>query len=40
MLYFDLTSDAAITSNAISCKIEERLRLMLTLADLTIIFDL
>jgi hypothetical protein len=40
MLYFDLTGDAAITSNAISCEIEERLRLMLTLADPTIVFDL
>ena len=40
MLYFDLTSDAAITLNTISCEIEERLRLMLTLADPIIIFDL
>ena len=40
MLYFDLTGDASVTSNAISRDVEERLRLMLTLADPAIIFDL
>jgi len=40
MLYFDITVNAAITLNAISYEIEERLWLILTLADLTIIFDL
>ena len=40
MLYFDLTGDASVSSNAISRDVEERLRLMLTLADPTIIFDL
>ncbi|PKB99703.1 hypothetical protein RhiirA5_429287 [Rhizophagus irregularis] len=40
MLYFDLTGDAATTSNAISCEVEERLRLMLALEDPSIIFDL
>ena len=40
MLYFDLTGDASTTSNAISRDVEERLRLMLTLADPNIVFDL
>ncbi|CAB4376372.1 unnamed protein product [Rhizophagus irregularis] len=40
MLYFDFTGDASVTSNAISREVEERLRLMLTLADPDIIFDL
>ena len=40
MLYFDLTGDASVSSNAISRDVEERLRLMLTLADPAIIFDL
>ncbi|GES77742.1 hypothetical protein GLOIN_2v1780244 [Rhizophagus clarus] len=40
MLYFDFTGDASVTSNAISRDVEERLRLMLTLADPNIIFDL
>jgi hypothetical protein len=40
MLHFDLTGDASVTSNAISRDVEERLRLMLTLADSAIIFDL
>ncbi|PKY45873.1 hypothetical protein RhiirA4_518109 [Rhizophagus irregularis] len=40
MLYFELTGDAATTSNAISHKVEERLRLILVLEDLSIIFDL
>jgi hypothetical protein len=40
MLYFDLTGDASVTSNAISRDVDERLRLMLTLADPDIIFDL
>ncbi|PKK57470.1 hypothetical protein RhiirC2_797963 [Rhizophagus irregularis] len=40
MLYFDLTGNAAITSNAISREVEERLRLMLALEDPSIIFDL
>ena len=40
MLHFDLTGNAAVTATAISCDVEERLRLMLTLADPTIIFDL
>ena len=33
MLHFDLTGDASTTSNTISHDVEERLRLMLTLAD-------
>ena len=40
MLYFDLTGDTAVTSNAISREVEERLRLMLALEDPLIIFDL
>ncbi len=40
MLYFDLTGDAAVSSNAINSNVEERLRKMLTLADSEIIFDL
>ena len=40
MLHFDLTGNAAVTSDAISRDVEERLRLMLTLADPAIIFDL
>ena len=40
MLHFDLTGNAAVTPNAISCEVEERLRLMLILADPNIIFDL
>jgi len=40
MLHFDLTSNAAVTATAISRDVEVRLRLMLTLADPTIIFDL
>ena len=40
MLYFDLIGDAAVTSNIISREIEERLHLMLTLEDPSIIFDL
>ena len=40
MLYFDLTGDASVTSNAISRDVEERLRLMLTLADPAIMIDL
>jgi len=40
MLHFDLTGNAAVTSNAISRDVEERLRLMLSLADPNIIFDL
>ncbi len=40
MLYFDLTGDVSVTSNAISRDVEERLRLMLSLADPAIIFDL
>ena len=40
ILYFDLTGDASVTSNAISRDVEERLRLMLTLEDPNIIFDL
>ncbi|CAB4391120.1 unnamed protein product [Rhizophagus irregularis] len=40
MLYFDLTGNAAVTSNTISREIEERLRLMLALEDPSIIFDL
>ena len=40
MLYFDLTGDASVTSNAISRDVDERLRLMLALADPAIIFDL
>ncbi|GBB89256.1 hypothetical protein RclHR1_15940005 [Rhizophagus clarus] len=40
MLYFDLTGDASVTSNTISCEVKEKLRLILTLADPDIIFDL
>ena len=40
MLYFDLTGDVAVTSNIISCEVEEKLHLMLTLEDLSIILDL
>lgn len=40
MLYFDLTGDAAVTTNNISREIEERLHLMLALEDLSITFDL
>ena len=40
MLYFDLTGNAAVASNAISREIEERLHLMLALEDPSIIFDL
>ncbi|CAG8607329.1 5784_t:CDS:2, partial [Gigaspora rosea] len=40
MLHFDLTGNAAVTSDAVSRDVEERLRLMLTLADPNIIFDL
>ena len=40
MLYFDLTGDAAVTTNAISREVEERLRLMLALEDPSIILDL
>jgi hypothetical protein len=40
MLHFDLTGNAAVSSNSISRDVEERLRLMLTLADSTIISDL
>ncbi len=40
MLYFDLTGDAAVTSNAIGREVEERLQLMLALEDPSIIFDL
>lgn len=40
MLYFDLTGDAAVTTNTISHEVEERLRLMLALEDPSIIFDL
>ncbi|CAG8666060.1 34483_t:CDS:2 [Gigaspora margarita] len=40
MLYLDLTGNATVSSNAICHEIEERLRLMLTLADPNIIFNL
>ncbi|POG58110.1 hypothetical protein GLOIN_2v1848933 [Rhizophagus irregularis DAOM 181602=DAOM 197198] len=40
MLHFDLTGNAAVTSDAISHDVEKRLRLMLSLADPNIIFDL
>uniref|UniRef100_U9UYI2 Uncharacterized protein n=1 Tax=Rhizophagus irregularis (strain DAOM 181602 / DAOM 197198 / MUCL 43194) TaxID=747089 RepID=U9UYI2_RHIID len=40
MLHFDLTGNAAVTSDAISHDVEKRLRLMLSLADPTIISDL
>ncbi|GBB93596.1 hypothetical protein RclHR1_00220030 [Rhizophagus clarus] len=40
MLYFDFTGNAVITSNTISHKIEDRLRLMLALKDSLIIFNL
>jgi len=40
MLYFDLTGDNSVTSNTISRDVEEKLRLMLSLADPSIIFDL
>ena len=40
MLHFDLTGNASVASNAISCNVEERLRLILTLEDPAIISDL
>ncbi|CAG8749305.1 8737_t:CDS:2, partial [Gigaspora rosea] len=40
MLRFDLTGNVAVTSDTISRDIEERLRLMLILADPNIVFDL
>ena len=40
MLHFDLTGNTAVTSDIISHDVEERLRLILTLADPNIIFDL
>ncbi|CAG8732600.1 111_t:CDS:2, partial [Racocetra fulgida] len=40
MLHFDLTGNAAVTPSAISRDVEERLRLILTLAYPNIIFDL
>ncbi|RIB08543.1 hypothetical protein C2G38_2211423 [Gigaspora rosea] len=40
MLHFDLTGNAAVTSDAVSRDVEEILRLMLTLAYPNIIFDL
>ncbi|CAB4385605.1 unnamed protein product [Rhizophagus irregularis] len=40
MLYFDLTGDISVTSNTISRDVEERLRLMLRLANPAIVFDL
>ncbi len=40
MLYFDLTSDVAVSSNAITHDVEEKLQMMLSLADPEIIFDL
>ncbi|CAG8603778.1 520_t:CDS:2, partial [Racocetra fulgida] len=40
LLHFDLTGNAAVTSDAVSRDVEERLKLMLTLADPNIIFDL
>ncbi|PKK44819.1 hypothetical protein RhiirC2_804025 [Rhizophagus irregularis] len=39
-LYYDLTGDASTTSNPICKEIEDRLRLMLMLEDLSIIIDL
>ncbi|GES81976.1 hypothetical protein GLOIN_2v1780244 [Rhizophagus clarus] len=40
MLHFDLTGNVAVSLNSISHDVEERLQLMLTLADPTIISDL
>ena len=40
MLHFDLTGNAAVTSDAVSHEVEERLRLILELADSNIVFDL
>ena len=39
-LYYDLTGDASTTSNSICKEMEERLRMMLTLGDPSIIVDL
>ncbi len=39
-LYYDLTGDTSTTSNSICKEIEDRLRLMLTLEDPSIIVDL
>ncbi|GBB95192.1 hypothetical protein RclHR1_24950001 [Rhizophagus clarus] len=39
VLYYDLTGDAAVTSNIISKEIEERLKMMLMLEDPSIIVD-
>ncbi|GES98745.1 hypothetical protein GLOIN_2v1804101 [Rhizophagus clarus] len=40
VLYYDLTGDAAMTSNIISKEIEERLKIMLMLEDPSIIVDM
>jgi len=39
-LYYDLTGDASATSNSICKEIEDRLRIMITLEDPSIIVDL
>ncbi len=39
-LYYDLTGDASTSSNSICKEIEDRLRIMLTLEDPSIIVDL
>jgi len=39
-LYYDLTGDTSTTSNSICKEMEERLRMMLTLGDPSIIVDL
>jgi hypothetical protein len=39
-LYYDLTGDASATSNSICKEIEDRLRIMLSLEDPSIIVDL
>lgn len=40
ILYFDLTGNATVTQNDISKELENRLRLMLTMEDPSIICDL
>ncbi len=40
MLYFNLTSDAAVISNIISRKVKKRLHLILALENLSILLDL
>ena len=40
VFYYDLTGDAAITNDTISKELEERLKMMLLLEDLSIIINM